>query len=167
MSGSGRRFDPCRTGRRRVASVAIAAALVSAAAAGSPRSLAGQRASPAGERSPLVGAALQAVLPPLPLGYIYAGDLERAILPTTLMVGGGAAFVLGVVELIDWTDEPRSPTLFYAGLGAMMVGYVYGVVDAADAVRDRNDRIRRGAAAVDIRPARGGGLSIRVSLSAR
>lgn len=104
------------------------------------------------ERSPLAAAMLQAVLPPLPLGYLYAGELRRSLLPTGLMVGGSVVFVLEVTELVDWTDEDKSSALLYVGLGAMMAGYVYGIIDAADAARDHNDRLKRGAPSVALMP---------------
>ena len=143
----------------------VATAFVCIAAASAPDPTLGQEASRGEQRSPLVAALLQGALPPLPLGYIYADDLRRAIIPTSLMVGGSVAFILGTVELVDWTDEERSPALFYGGLGAILVGYVYGIVDAADAVRDRNARLR-GVTSVQLGPSHGG-IGIRVSLKPR
>ena len=120
----GRRSDPGRITRRgRLASpVLVSIALISIAGAATPGPLPGQEPSSVAERSPMVAALVQAALPPLPLGYIYAEDLGRAVLPTSLMVGGGVAFILGAVELVDWTDEDRSPALFYGGLGATWRG---------------------------------------------
>jgi len=114
----------------------------------------------------LLAAALQAVLPPLPLGYAYAGDLKRSLLPTGLMVGGATLFIFETVELIDWTDESKSPALLYVGLASMMVGYVYGIVDAADAARDRNAALRGGRAALSVIPSPFG-RGIRFSMSVR
>jgi len=112
------------------------------------------RAQP-GERSPLVAAALQAVLPPLPLGYVYVGDLRRAVLPTGLMVGGSTVLVLEIVDLVDWTDDRGSETLLYVALVSVAVGYVYGIVDAADAARDHNARLRTSAVGLRVGPSPG------------
>lgn len=153
----------------------VAGAGTLASLAGSPDVLAAQEVptrleSPTpmpdpGERSPLVAALLQAALPPLPLGYIYVGDLGRALLPTGLMVAGSTLFVLEVAELVDWTDEDKSPGLLYLGLGSLVVGYVYGIIDAADAAKDHNAAERASRSALGIAPSpQGTGLQVSLSL---
>lgn len=120
------------------------------------------------QRSPLVAAILQAALPPVPLGYLYAGDLGRSLLPTGLMVGGATLLLFESVKLIDWTDEGGSPALLYVGLGALIGGYVYGILDAADAARDRNARFVPRGASLLIVPSQSGtriGVSLRIPTS--
>jgi hypothetical protein len=115
----------------------------------------------------LIAGVLQAVLPPLPLGYAYAGDLRRSLLPTGLMVAGATLFVFETIQLVDWTKESKSPALLYVGLGSMMVGYVYGIVDAADAARDRNAGSGGARAALGIAPSPlGRGVQVSVKLHA-
>jgi len=106
----------------------------------------------AGYRSPLIGAVLQAMLPPLPLGYVYAGDISRGLVPTGIMVGGATLLVIESVELVDWTDDRGSETLLYVGLGALMAGYVYGVWDVVHLIGDRNARTAAGAVSIRLIP---------------
>jgi hypothetical protein len=119
-----------------------------------------------GERSPVVASLLQAAFPPLPIGYLYAGDPVRGLLPSAVMVGGATLFMVQVIEIIDWTDEGGSDELMYVGLAALFGGYVYGIVDAAAATRDRNARLRAREARLMFLPAPGG-IGIGVSLAAR
>ena len=159
--------DPRTPGRGGRASHALVAmTLVAIAVAAIPERSLAQESPQDGQRSPVVAALLQAALPPLPLGYVYVGELRRAILPTALMVGGSMVFIVGTVELIDWTDEDRSPALFYGGLAAMLVGYAYGILDAADAARDRNARLRGITPSVSVGPV-GAGFGLRVWLRHR
>lgn len=121
------------------------------------------QASP--ELSPLLAGVLQALLPPLPLGYVYVSDLRRSLLPTGLMIGGATLFVLETVELVDWTREHKSPALLYVGMGSMMVGYLYGIIDAADAARDRNAGSRGARVALGVGPSPAGrGVQVSISL---
>lgn len=110
-------------------------------------------AQPTGtERSPLVAGLLQAALPPLPLGYLYAGSLARGLIPTGLMVGGATLFLFETAELLDWTDEDKSEGLFYLGLGMVVGGYVFGIVDAAQVARRHNAALSAAASALRISP---------------
>ena len=105
---------------------------------------------PASHRSPLVAALLQAALPPLPVGYVYAGAPLRGLVPTGIMVGGALLFLSEGVEVFDWTGEGASESLLRIGFAAIIAGYVYGIWDAADAARDHN--ARSGGAAVAFIP---------------
>lgn len=118
----------------------------------------------AGERSPVVAGLLQAALPPLPLGYAYVGDLGRGLLPTGLMVGGATLLLVGVVDIVDWTEEDKSAVPIYLGLGALIGGYVFGIVDVIGAAKDRNARARAAPGPVWLLPtARGLEVVARVS----
>ena len=95
---------------RRVGSAASALALLAAlfttAAAQQPASPpAVLRAQPTlDERSPLVAGLLQAALPPLPVGYLYACSFARGLIPMGVMVVGTSIFMVESVQIFDWTD---------------------------------------------------------------
>lgn len=108
------------------------------------------------ERSPLVAGLLQAALPPLPVGYLYAGSFARGLIPTGLTIGGTTLFLIETIELIDWTDEAGSGSLLWLGLGMTLGGYVFGIVDAANVARNRNARVRAGGAAFRVVPSPSG-----------
>jgi len=90
----------------------------------------------------------------------------RGLLPSAVMVGGATLFMVQAIEIIDWTDEGGSDELMYVGLAALFGGYVYGIVDAAAATRDRNARVRAREVRLMFLPAPGG-IGIGVSLAAR
>jgi len=104
------------------------------------------------ERSPLAAALLQAALPPLPLGYAYAGNVVRGLVPTGVMVAGATLLLVETVEIIDWTKEGERGELMWLGLGLTFGGYVFGIVDAASVAKNRNTRIRAGGAALRVVP---------------
>jgi len=108
------------------------------------------------ERSPLLAGLLQVALPPLPVGYLYAGSLARGLIPTGVMLVGTSLFLIETVEIIDWTDEGGSESLMWLGLGMTLGGYVFGIVDAANVARNRNARTRAGGAALRFVPAPSG-----------
>jgi hypothetical protein len=115
------------------------------------------------ERSPLVAGLLQAALPPLPIGYLYAGSFARGLIPTGLMLVGTSVFLIETVELIDWTDEDGSGSLMWLGLGMTLGGYVFGIVDAANVTRNRNARVRAVATAFRVLPAPSGvGIAVTI-----
>jgi hypothetical protein len=98
--------------------------------------------SQAPEKSALLAAALQAAFPPLPLGYVYAGDLGRCLLSTGLMVGGSTLFLINALDWVDWDVSEGSTAWATVGLAALVGGYVWGIWDAADAARDANAEAR-------------------------
>lgn len=109
------------------------------------------------ERSPLVAGLLQAVFPPVPIGFAYAGDFKRGLLPTGLMYAGATVVLLEGVDTIDWTDEEAgSGTLMAVGLAAVVVGYGWGIWGAVDAANDHNARARPAAPALVVAPFSGG-----------
>jgi hypothetical protein len=113
------------------------------------------------ERSPLVAGLLQAALPPLPIGYVYAGNAARGLIPTGVMIGGATLLLYETVEIIDWTTNDESGALLYLGLAAVAGGYVFGIVDAAHVARNRNARLRAGGVALRVVPReRGVGLAV-------
>jgi hypothetical protein len=60
------------------------------------------------------------------------------------------------VLIIDWTDESGSDTVLYLGFGGLLGGYIYGIMDAADAARDHNARVRATGASFRVVPAPSG-----------
>jgi hypothetical protein len=98
------------------------------------------------ERSPLVAGVLQAVLPPLPVGYLYAGNVARGLIPMGVMVVGTSIFLVETVEVLDWTDGEGSGALMKLGFGMTLGAYAFGIFDAANVARNRNARLRSGAA---------------------
>ena len=138
------------------------AGTMSAQQPGPPPAAAGSQSAP-DERSPLAAAFLQAVLPPLPIGYIYAGNVVRGLIPTGLMIGGATLLLVETVEIIDWTSNDESEGLIYLGLAATAGGYVFGIIDAANVAKKRNARIRAAGAALRIVPAPAGvGLALSI-----
>lgn len=108
-------------------------------------------------RSPFVAGAFQWVSGPLLLGYLYAGDIERGLLPGAVMVGGLALVFLNA-DVVD-TDPAAAEgdeSLFVLGLIAMIAGSAFSVFDAADAARDHNTRLATAAAALKLVPTRSG-----------
>jgi hypothetical protein len=117
------------------------------------------------ERSPLGAALLQAAFPPLPIGYLYAGNVWRGLIPTAVMVGGATLFFVEAVEIFDWNDPEASDELILLGLAATVGGYVFGIVDAANVAKNRNARIRAGGAALRVVPAPSGvGVALAIPL---
>ncbi|MBM4183204.1 MAG: hypothetical protein FJ207_03150 [Gemmatimonadetes bacterium] len=104
------------------------------------------------ERSPLLAGLLQAAFPLLPLGYLYAGNVPRGLIPMGVMAVGSTLFLIETVEIIDWTTNDESEGLLYLGLALTAGGYVFGVVDAANVARNRNARLRAAGAALRVVP---------------
>jgi len=125
-------------------------------AAVAPLAASAQATSSPDERSPLAAALLQAALPPLPLGYLYAGNPARGLIPTGVMVVGSTLFLIEVVEVVDWTTNDESEALLYLGLAATVGGYVFGIVDAANVARQRNARLRAGGVVFGLVPREAG-----------
>jgi hypothetical protein len=115
------------------------------------------------ERSPVLAGLLQAALPPLPLGYLYAGSFARGLIPMGVMVVGTSVFLSEGVQVFDWTGEGASETLLWVGFAMTLGGYVFGIVDAANVARNRNARVRAGGAALRLVPAPSGvGLAVTI-----
>lgn len=143
-----------------------AVVLAMAALAGSPGPARGQDvdlspvdsslAADPPRKHPFVAAALQAAFPPLPLGYLYAGDLQRGLLPTGLMIGGSTVFLFVVIDWVTWNDPPSSPAFAYAAMGAILTGYVWGILGAADAARDANAEAEASRVTLQVTSERGG-----------
>jgi hypothetical protein len=104
----------------------------------------------------LLAATLQAVLPPLPVGYLYAGNGTRGLIPMGVMVVGSTLLLVETVEILDWTQSGEKGELMWLGLGLTLGGYVFGIVDAASVARDTNARLRAGRAAFRVVPAPSG-----------
>jgi hypothetical protein len=118
-----------------------------------------------GDKSPLVAALLQAALPPLPLGYVYAENVVRGLIPTGMMVAGASLFIVQTVDLIDWTGEGGSEELMWVGLAVLVGGYAFGIVDAAAQTRVRNARVSGREVGFQILPApSGAGVAVGVVL---
>lgn len=142
-----------RTSRAWLLAVAVILAVAAPVRAQQAAPSAGAPQAQPDERSPLAAAFLQAILPPLPIGYLYAGNVVRGLIPTGLMVGGSMLLLVETVEIIDWTSNDESEALLYLGLAATAGGYVFGIIDAANVARHRNARVRAGGAALRIVPA--------------
>ncbi len=154
-----------RVGAATGALVLVGALLTTAAAAQqtAPPPAAPQAQAALDERSPLVAGLLQAVLPPLPVGYLYAGSVARGLIPMGVMVVGTSIFLVESVEIFDWTDGGVSETLLWVGFGMTLGGYVFGIVDAANVARNRNARARAARAVLRFVPAPSGvGLAVTI-----
>ena len=115
------------------------------------------------ERSPLVAGLLQAALPPLPIGYLYAGSFARGLIPTGIMLVGTSILLVEAVEIFDWTEEGERGELLWLGFGLSVGGYVFGIVDAANVARGRNARLRVAGAALRLVPASSGvGIAVTI-----
>ena len=97
-------------------------------------------------------------------GHIYAGEVRKGLL---LMGIGGGATALGLSVTLDQNDDchpsdcpgPTNFTPLYVGTAVGAAAWIYGIVDADNAVREYNQRLA-------VRPAynQGTGLALRVGL---
>jgi hypothetical protein len=133
--------------------VVVALSLLPTASAARQPAPAPQSQAAPSERSPFAAALLQAAFPPLPLGYLYAGNVWRGLIPTGVMVAGATLFFVEAVEIFDWTDPDASDELILLGLAATAGGYVFGIIDAANVAKNRNAQIRAQGAALFLAPA--------------
>ena len=67
-------------------------------------------------------------------------------------------FMFVIIDWVTWNDPPSSPALAYAGLGALVTGYVWGILGAADAARDANTEAEAARAVLQVAPGRGGAV---------
>ena len=114
---------------------------------------------PLGHKDPIIAFAMELFVPVL--GHAYAGDAKRGIAPAVVHVAGYGLVLYAVTEELDNlfadTDEDYRP-LAWIGLGAAVVGKVWGLVSVASTVRDRNASL-----VVEPTPNRQAGIGIRVN----
>ena len=112
-----------------------------------------------GERSNVLSGVIELYLPTV--GFAYAGDWKRGLLPNAIRIGS----LIGFFSTVDLFDSSSSSD-DAAGLWAIafLGATVWAVVEAVNTANDRNDAIRVRRAQLSVAPAPFGGVSVGLRL---
>jgi hypothetical protein len=123
------------------------------------------------KKSPGLAVALN-LIPPL--GYAYAGNVKRGLIPAAFVWGGAIAAVAIQGDCVvydyywgfcqEWENED-SPAYLAASF-AIVGGFVWGLVDSYSTVQARNRRLRE-RLKLAVLPASGGGMQFRAEVPFR
>lgn len=120
-----------------------------------------ERPNVEGTRSPLAAGLLEWAVPTV--GYAYAGNWRRGIVPNLVVVGGLVLTLNAFVEesMDVWTaDEPECDTGCWIGLALLVGGKIWAIAGAVDEASDFNRRLRGAVSAMTLETTAGGGLSV-------
>ena len=138
--------------------------LTLAAFASQPTVVEGQQATTdtvfvGGERSNVLSGVIELYLPTV--GFAYAGDWKRGLLPNALRIGS----FIGLLSTVDCLDDSSSSDTA-AGLWvtAFLGTTVWAVVEAVNTANDRNRAVRLRRAQLSVAPAPFGGVSVGLRL---
>ena len=112
-----------------------------------------------GERSNVLSGVIELYLPTV--GFAYAGDWKRGLLPNALRIGS----FIGLLSTVDFLDDSSSSDTA-AGLWviAFLGTTVWAVVEAVNTANDRNRAVRAARSQLSVAPAPFGGVSVGLRL---
>lgn len=145
---------------RLVNAVLVSALLVTGPAWAQATDGTGTGDPPATSRSPnpLVAGVVEWVVPTV--GYAYAGDWRKGLVPNTVRVGGLVLFATQVNSAARSSEEDRCPSACVAGFILAGVGTVWAVVGAASTASSRAHRNRDVGARISVTPTSVRGMSV-------